>query len=346
MNIKNIAAKLHNKMRRLMNISITALKYSIQIRKSKCCIVNVPEHDNVGDLAIAIAEEQLLNNLNVSFCEINEKQFHHFEWLFAILTPSYKTVFVHGGGYLGSIWPVEEYCFRRTLAAFKRHHVVVFPQTISFDTEDDNTFFEESKRAYSEHHNLQIFLREKKSYDFCKKRLPNVDINLVPDIVTLLQIDFEKKHRDKILICLRNDREKKISFEDSARISSILKETFPHDSIMYTDTVLSHVVPAENRLNEVTKKLNEFASAKLIITDRLHGMIFAALTGTCCIAFGNKNGKVEGVYEWIKNNSFVHYVHSFKEFSTVLKSYQEEAFEYHAPINDFDTLINTIKMLN
>ena len=35
-------------------------------------------------------------------------------------------------------------------------------------------------------------------------------------------------------------------------------------------------------------------------------MIFAAITGTPCLAFDNSSGKVKGVFEWIKNiNSII-----------------------------------------
>ena len=53
------------------------------------------------------------------------------------------------------------------------------------------------------------------------------------------------------------------------------------------------------------KKLLEFSRAKLIITDRLHGMIFAALAETPCIALDNLSKKVSGVYQWI---SYLDYI--------------------------------------
>ena len=55
----------------------------------------------------------------------------------------------------------------------------------------------------------------------------------------------------------------------------------------------------------LNKKLDEFAKAEIVITDRLHGMIFATITGTPCIAFDNLSNKVSGVYEWIMDQSYV-----------------------------------------
>lgn len=57
-------------------------------------------------------------------------------------------------------------------------------------------------------------------------------------------------------------------------------------------------VSVNNRKSELLKKLEEFRSNKLIITDRLHGMIMACLAGTPCIAFDNSSKKY---LEYIKN---------------------------------------------
>jgi pyruvyl transferase EpsI len=73
----------------------------------------------------------------------------------------------------------------------------------------------------------------------------------------------------------------------------------------YTDTVVPYVISYDMREYELEKKLDEFRSAKLVITDRLHGMIFAAITGTPCVALNNISKKVEGVYQWIKYLDYI-----------------------------------------
>ena len=71
------------------------------------------------------------------------------------------------------------------------------------------------------------------------------------------------------------------------------------------------------REEELRKKWDYFANHKLILTDRLHGMIFAAITGTPCIAFDNCSRKVSGVYEWIKNIGYIWIVHSPEEAARI-----------------------------
>mgnify|MGYP000131626154 FL=1 len=71
----------------------------------------------------------------------------------------------------------------------------------------------------------------------------------------------------------------------------------------------------ENRELLLKQKIKEFQSAELVITDRLHGMIFAAITGTPCIAFDNFNAKVKKVYAYLKDTCIVKLVHDFQEFT-------------------------------
>jgi exopolysaccharide biosynthesis predicted pyruvyltransferase EpsI len=57
-----------------------------------------------------------------------------------------------------------------------------------------------------------------------------------------------------------------------------------------------------NRKNETFKFINDISGKKLIITDRLHGMIFSIITNTPCIIFGNNYHKIESsYYSWFKN---------------------------------------------
>lgn len=48
-----------------------------------------------------------------------------------------------------------------------------------------------------------------------------------------------------------------------------------------------------------------FSESRLIITDRLHGMIFAYITKTPAIVLPNSNFKITGCYEWIKECGYI-----------------------------------------
>ncbi len=70
---------------------------------------------------------------------------------------------------------------------------------------------------------------------------------------------------------------------------------------------------------ETERKFDEFRRARLVITDRLHGMIFAAITGTPCIALNNSSGKVEGVWSlWLQHLDYVKFVQDATEIPALL----------------------------
>ena len=62
--------------------------------------------------------------------------------------------------------------------------------------------------------------------------------------------------------------------------------------------------------------MQEFCGAKLVITDRLHGMIFAAVSETPAIVIRNYNHKVSGSFEWIKSLPYIKYADSVEEVLT------------------------------
>ena len=51
---------------------------------------------------------------------------------------------------------------------------------------------------------------------------------------------------------------------------------------------------------EVESMIKEFKSAKLIITDRLHGLIFSIITNTPCIVLPSLDNKIKGTYGWVE----------------------------------------------
>ena len=179
-----------------------------------------------------------------------------------------------------------------------------------------------------------------------KKYFPTVKCILVPDIVTILNTDIEKYDRKGILLCMRADREKSISDTDMDSIVQVLHDKFPNEDIQYTDTVIKKCISPQSREKEVGEKLNQFAKSKLVVTDRLHGMIFAAITGTPCIALSNSNGKVPAVYEWIKNNEYIIFIENCSKVSEVLSKInldKKYTYDKERIKEEFSPLLKIIK---
>ncbi len=321
-----------------------------KLKNSDIILMDTPTHGNSGDLAIVEAELEFFktNFPNKKIYELTAYDIDRLEYLYSKITPKNKLILIPGGGFMGYLWPNEEYRIQRIIKNFKNHNIVILPQTVTFNlkSNDGRKFFNRAHKIYKSHKKLSIFVRDKKSFLFMQNNMPEVKVELVPDSVTIKETKNYNKVRKNILICMRKDIEKNISEEDYVKILETLKKYNLYDDIYINDTILPYNVSPIERKLEVDKKLEQFASAKLVITDRLHGMIFSAITNTPCIAFGNINGKVKGVYEWISNNDFIYYLDNVSQIENIIKNmdfdneyYYDNEFIYEK----FEPLIDTLK---
>ena len=84
-----------------------------------------------------------------------------------------------------------------------------------------------------------------------------------------------------------------------------------------------------------------------MITDRLHGMVFCAITGTPCIVLSNNHHKVKGTYEWIKHLDYIKYVTDIAEvMKQVTYLYQRENCVFHLDVELFSDLRNLIRTMS
>lgn len=333
--------------KRRAKVALLLIKYYFRVRGKDCVLADTPTHGNLGDHAITLAQQQLLHEPGMTYGELTASEMDGREKYYASMTPRSCFVAVPGGGFLGMLWPEEEYRFRRILEAFRDHRVMVFPQTVTFDltTEEGRAFFAESKAIYSAHKDLTIFVREARSYAFMRENMPDVRVVLAPDVVTYFHYLEKEDARSGFLLCLRSDLEKAVSGAEAEAIRRSLHHRYPQEPITYTDTNLYRPVAPEDRAETLSAKLRAFASSKLVVTDRLHGMVFAAITNTPCLALGNCNGKVKGVYQWIKDNPYIRYVDNVDTFEDELQKLDltaENAYQYGTIDSAMQPLKNTL----
>lgn len=274
---------------------------------AKFVLIDTPIHGNLGDQAIVLAERQFLAEylLPNDIYEITQREYLLCEEEIITAMNKDDIIFIHGGGFIGTLWQNEENVLLRILDRLKNHTIIVFPQTVYFEqSEQGKAEVEKFVRAQQRCRDLTIFTREKQSHDYLKKiGMDEENCICVPDIVTYLKYDRRYDRKDMVLLCLRRDKEKTFDERNLERIIEMLHER--NFETQYTDTVIEREICKTERRAAVHEKLDEFAQARLVITDRLHGMLFAAVTETPCIAVDNVSRKVSGVYEWIKELDYI-----------------------------------------
>ena len=266
-------------------------------QKKKAIMVATAEHANIGDAAITLAEQQILGEqfpeyfqVEISTYEFNQKE----AFLHAILNPE-DILFIHGGGNLGDLYLVEENLRRKIVSEFPNNKTVILPQTICFsDTQQGKLELKESSRIYNGHKDLTLFVRGETSLEIAKKHFDRVKTVLMPDSVHALRCNYAFD-RSGVLLCLREDDEKKLDKAGRERIVNVSANLV--GDIERCTNIYSEDVTRDIRGLVVRRELMRFARHRVVITDRLHGMIFSAITGTPCVVLSSYNHKISEYYD-------------------------------------------------
>lgn len=268
-------------------------------------VLNIPSHGNMGDQLIAFAIDKFIKDYLPSI-KIESFTTGELECGIKCLSQIIKSqdiISITGGGFLGDIYPVEEKRFHEIMNLFPNNKIILFPQTFSYL--ENSSLLNEAISLQENCANLIISTRERRSFDFIKSHFNNAKVLLLPDITTYLNLSDISNKRSGILICSRNDKEKdkssKMLFNEAIEYSKQNKIC-----LSYIDTQVPHSVGYDTRNEEIKKLIENFSSAKLVITDRLHGMLYSIVTSTPVIAIDNTTKKISGAYnDWFKDLSYV-----------------------------------------
>lgn len=280
---------------------------------SPIILLSTPTHGNLGDQAIIDAEKRYFRDKNTGnrLCEISSDIYTNNYGIIDSLICNEDTIIISGGGNMGTLWPEENKNIMHIVSTHRTKKIIIFPQTIFYA---NNNIAKQQLKLDSEILNdcsrLYLFVRDKQSFTFAINHFAK-NVYLVPDMVLYNEYKNFHEKRDGVMLCFRSDKER-VLYSD---IVDRIEETLNKKSIKHyvSSTVVHKKVDYKNREKILKDKLKEFSSYKLIITDRLHAMIFSIITATPCIAFDNISKKVSGVYSQVKDVGFVTIIDEFNE---------------------------------
>lgn len=291
-------------------------------KKVYVCAVSAV-HGNMGDQALGYCRKKFLNEIGISDEEIIEYTTRDKMryWPQICKAHSEKDVIIlRGGGYWGDLWLDG---FGENLAyieKFKNNNIIVFPQSVHFsDTPIGKKQLELSQDIVRKATRLTIFARDLNSKKLLVQYYPDTNIFVTPDTVLSYKPQIKKSEKKvDILLCLRDDKEKNNELNIEGKVREILKET-NLKSVKQDTNIDFNIKSLSEREEKLLEIWSKFAEARLIITDRLHGMIFATITGTPCIVFNNIDGKVYEQYKWIEDLGYVVYLDNTDNLKLVIK---------------------------
>lgn len=304
--------KLFYQIKKIIKICFLREKITEDRNTKKVYIMMSADYGNLGDVAITYAQRKFIEN-NLKEYKVIEITLYDFyrKYLSIKNTLNDKDIItIIGGGNNSDLYIEFEDVRRFIIKNFKKNKIISFPQTMDFKNQKE---LKKTVKIYSSNDNLYLFAREKKTYEKYKNNFKKNKIFLVPDIVLSLKKYDLERNRENILFCLRNDKEKYISLENEEELIEKVKEKYKN--IFFQDT---HIGDKKIKIEDREKNLREiwdnFASSKIVVTDRLHGLIFSVITGTPCIALDNSNHKIKETYEtWLELNENIYFFEKIVE---------------------------------
>ncbi|MCB9901539.1 MAG: polysaccharide pyruvyl transferase family protein [Planctomycetota bacterium] len=216
------------------------------------------------------------------------------------------TILFTGGGNFGDLYPSHQRMRERVVAAFPEHRIVQLPQTIRFANDRER---EASRRSLGAHRDFTLLARDEESLKVARCGL-GLRASLCPDLAFALgpQPRLSPPTRD-VLWLLRRDHEQlgggglgpgaadardwpAEPREALFRLQRRLRKAVARSPQRHPrrDALLQRTFAPAARAR-VRRGLALLASARVVVTDRLHGHILATLLGIPHVFLDNSYGK-------------------------------------------------------
>lgn len=310
------------KLKKLVPINIKRVINSVVHREAvelppskRAFIFLAADYGNIGDLAITSAQVAYLATQLNSYTVVRVPISRTRTQLRSIkrqISPS-DLVTIIGGGNMGSLYPDIEELRQLVIRSFPSNRIICFPQTLDWD---DSTISSRTLKdivsTYSAHRDIHVFAREtitRNKLALIFQDCPTVSIGFTPDIVLSATASIlgatPGRTPSGILRCLRDDRERALDPECYALLDEALASV--GELVEITDTHVCGSRLTEGQCEKLlSDKVNQFSAARLIVTDRLHGMILSVLAGTPCLVLPNSNHKIRQTWrDWLSDQPLV-----------------------------------------
>ena len=308
---------------------------------TEAVLLMAPHHGNLGDQAITLAEIKFLKEIFPNIKLVYDLE-NYTEYI-----NNDSIIFLQGGGNLGWTYSFEEKNRREVIQTYPNNNIIILPQTIYFD-EKDKAQQEISSEIYSNHSKLIIIVREKISYYLANNLFKKNRILLSPDIVTYLDdlININDNiEREGALILLRNDTENYLDINTKTKIISLLKKFYKNYEEFDNNFDQLYITNLNQTKEEVFNHLKKISKFKIVVTDRLHGMIFCVITKTSCIVIKNYNHKITSSYNWFKQLDYIKMMNNknIRQFQNLVYYFKNKKTKNNYNKKLFENYFNKIR---
>ena len=288
----------------------------IQGHERHICLIDPPNHANVGDSAILLGELAFLQarfpRSRISFFDLDS-----YSERCESLIDRASIILIHGGGNFGDIYPRHQELRLRLLQRFADKRIVQLPQSISFA---DPAAQARTAEAIARHGDFHLLARDRVSHAFatanfaCQTWLsPDMAFWLdlsakVPthDVFCLLRSDKEAVADHRAIVEAVRDRADSFEVLDwmdepntlTRRIDRrLLWQTHRRPKITWPLMPAMLAVRRRYAQDRVDAGIDLLSRGRLVVTDRLHAHIMCCLLGIPHLVFDSLDGKVSAFFQ-------------------------------------------------
>jgi len=297
-------------------------------RGSRFALLDHPNHDNIGDSVIWSGEIAALKAITGRLPTYAAGMTDYDQNRFVNTMPR-GTIFLHGGGNFGDLYP-DFHAFKLdVLEAFRGRRIVQMPQSIHFK---DASGVAATAAAIRTHGNFRFLARDQVTYDFAASAF-DCEVSLVPDAAFGLgPLSRSRLPSMPLLQFRRRDQESQTAgvagsvdwpAEDEKQIHAIRwpSKLTSLKSGRWTKT--SRQVAALTALadHRVRVGVDLLSHGEKIICDRLHVHILSVLLGIPHVFIDNSTRKISAYNQtWTYDCPLAHYAANEAEAQRIAES--------------------------
>lgn len=326
-------------LEQIQDETLTTLS-GLLVRGQSVALVDFPNHENSGDALIFLGQLAYLRQIGVQVDYIADGSRYSSAHLRALVPDG--PILIQGGGNFGDRWEYMQALRERVIRDFPDRRIIQLPQGVDFQ---DGPRLQQAQSILNSHPDLTLLIRDHAGVERTRRLFPNATVLFCPDMAFGYgEIKVGDARYDAVVL-RRNDSE---SLEGANRfemhpvkrrvdldwglagpwklldkalhVPGAVTKRVPALAIpLHPVQRLAYVAIATNNVRHAVRILSR---GRLVVTNRLHATVLAALMGKPVIAMDNANGKISAIIgDYLGRMPGVRYASSVKEAEALVDSH-------------------------
>ena len=308
----------------------------------RVAVVDYPAHQNFGDSLLYLGQEKYLDKLGYQVSYIGDV--HRYSADFLRRRHPTGPIFLHGGGSLGDRYQEIQSFREQLISDFPDRPIVQFPQSMDFSSPKAAA---RARAVFSAHPDLTLLLRDQVSLEKARQAFPDTRTEYCPDVAfgngwlptpgpvtrdltMLLRGDTEQAHDNNFELTELTSRTFDWHYGASGELMwkalAIPRAAIRRAPAIrpYSQSLLESTFQVMARMN-VRRARTLLRPSRLLLTDRLHAAVLAALMKKPVVLLDNSYGKIAPIYaEYLHTLPSVHFARGVTEARQLVLQVHDE----------------------